>query len=161
MELKQQSGKHWLKTPSSLYPNLILIQTWLIPAVADTMHIFAFALQRGKYLVLVKMATCTSDIIKSFEIRIHFSNKWWEVCSFILQIEKLVFLKHNNYKKNLEKLILCFFKTCFNCRKCMCLLSANKEKIRAHCPEQSNQNIYLSFDVVLNLFPKHFVNWKW
>lgn len=48
------------------------------------------------------MATYTSDIIKSFVIGTHFPNKWSEVCSFILQIEKLVFLKRNNYKKNLK-----------------------------------------------------------
>lgn len=66
------------------------------------MHLFARTLQRGKYLWLVKTATYTSDIIKSLAIRIHLSYKWSEVCSFILQIEKLVFLKHNNYKKNLK-----------------------------------------------------------
>lgn len=66
------------------------------------MHLFACTLQGGKYLRLVKTATYTSDIINSLAIRLHLSNKWSGVCSFILQIEKLIFLKHNNYKKNLK-----------------------------------------------------------
>lgn len=66
------------------------------------MLLFVFTLQRGKCLWLVKTATYTSGIIKSFEIEVIFPTNDQRSVAFILQIEKLIFLKYNNYTKNFK-----------------------------------------------------------